>query len=255
AVNFHIGGNLSLNKNKILSLNGEETISDPFILREGEEFNSFYGYVVDGIAKTEEDKQYTFNGNGGIGHLMFKDINHDGIIDEKDRTVLGSSNIPWTYGIRGGFNYKGLSFNFLLQGVQDKIIYIRDWGNRPGDAVALNFWREWWDNRYHAVDNPEGTWPKMDRGGARSGANLTSTFWTHDASYLRLRNVELGYSFPTALVNRYKLSKFRVFFSGKNLLTFTDLIDQIDPERRSNEAANTAFPQTKVVTVGVNVGF
>src|SRR5690606_40626041 len=105
----------------------------------------------------------TLTPNPQVGMMKFKDLNEDGIIDDKDRTVLSSGNIPYTFGLAGGVAYKGFSLSFLFQGVQGKDIFVRDWGNRPGNAGQTNFWREWWDNRYSAVSNPEGTWPVMSR--------------------------------------------------------------------------------------------
>ena len=255
-VNFNIGGNIAYNQNKILSLNLEETVIDPFILRVGEAYNSYYGYVQDGIMKDASEKNYTMNGN--IGNMKFKDLSGpngvpDGKIDDKDRTILGSANIPYSYGINGGVNYKRFNFSFLLQGVQGKQLYLKDWGNRPGDGAVMNFWAEWWDNRYDAVNNPEGTWPTMAR--SNPGAGVTSSFWIHDASYLRLRNVELGYTFTDKFTSRLGLGKARVYVAGQNLLTFTNLIKQVDPERRALEASNTTYSQVKLVTAGFNITF
>ncbi|MFC3199828.1 SusC/RagA family TonB-linked outer membrane protein [Parapedobacter deserti] len=253
---FQIGGNLSYNKNNVVSLRGEEVLSSPFILREGEEFNSFYGLVFDGIIKdsTELATVPAPNRNAlEIGSMKFKDINGDGKIDDKDRMVLGSSNIPYAFGINGAFTYKGLSIAFLLQGVKGKTIFVRDWGNRPGDGAIMNFWREWWDNRYDAVNNPEGTWPVLNRSAPGSGE--TSTFWLHDASYLRLKNIELGYTLPTKWLSSTGITDVRIFAAGQNLLTFTPLIKQIDPERRADVSRNVSYPQLKVMTFGFNVSF
>ncbi len=253
---FQIGGNLSYNKNNVVSLRGEEALSSPFILREGEEFNSFYGLVYDGIIKdsTELATVPVLTRNGlEIGSMKFRDMNEDGKIDDKDRVVLGSSNIPYAYGINGTFAYKGFSVAFLLQGVKGKTIYVRDWGNRPGDGAVMNFWREWWDNRYDAVNNPQGSWPVLNRSAPGSGE--TSTFWLHDASYLRLKNIELAYSLPTTWLSRARIAHARIFVAGQNLLTFTPLIKQIDPERRANVSRNVSYPQLKVMTCGFNVSF
>lgn len=250
--NFYIGGNIGYNQNKVLSISGEEIIANPFILREGEAYNAYYGLVADGIVRNTAELQYAKSG-AGIGNMKFKDINGDGKIDDDDRTILGSSNIPYDYGINGGFTYKNFNLSFLLQGVQGKQIYIKDWGNRPGDGAVMNFWAEWWDNRFDPVNNPEGTWPIMAR--SNPGAGDVSSFWIHDASYLRLRNIELGYNLSDKFASRLKIAKARIYVAGQNLLTFTKLIKQIDPERRSTEASNTTYSQVKTITAGLNFSF
>ena len=252
---FQISGNFSYNENEILSLRGEETVSGVYILREGVPFNSFYGLVYDGIFQDAADiaNSPTLTPNPQVGMMKFKDLNEDGRIDDKDRTVLSSGNIPYSFGLAGGVAYKGFSLSFLFQGVQGKDIFVRDWGNRPGNAGQTNFWREWWDNRYNAVNNPEGTWPVMSR--SSPGANETSTFWIHDASYVRLKNIELGYGLPQKLLAKARISTARIFVGGQNLLTFTPLIKQIDPERRADLTSNAVFPQVKVITAGFNFTF
>ncbi|MBN8879298.1 MAG: TonB-dependent receptor [Sphingobacteriales bacterium] len=253
-VQINAGLNVSYVKNRVENLNTREAINGKFILREGEPINSFFGYVYDGLFRDSAELQmypwYSVSGPK-IGAMRFRDINKDGLINEADRTILGSANTPFTYGLTGGIAWKGVDFSFLLQGVEGKDMYIYDNGNRPGNAGNSNYWKEWWTNRYDPVENPNGQWPAMIRNSSEPAA--TSSFWLHDASYLRIKNIELGYSFPITLIKKAKLSSARIYVSGQNLFTFSSLIKQLDPERDNTTIVNTSYPQTKIITFGLNV--
>lgn len=252
-VNINAGVNVGFVRNRVENLNTREAVSGKFILREGEPINSFFGYVYEGLFRDSADLQaypkYSLSGPK-IGAMRFRDVNKDGAISEADRTVLGSANTPYTYGITGSLSYKGIDFSFLLQGVQGKDMYIYDNGNRPGNAGNSNYWKEWWDNRYDPAENPGGNWPAMIRNSSEPAA--TSSFWIQDASYLRVKNLELGYSLPASILKKVKLSAFRLYVSGQNLFTFSKLIKQLDPERNNTVVVNTAYPQTKILSFGLN---
>ena len=256
AWNYNIGFNVAYVKNKIVDLATRQAISDKFILREGDAIGSYYGYIYEGLFRDSADlKTYPpFSTNGlKIGAMRFRDVNGDGVINPDDRQVIGSANTPYTFGLSGGSAFKGFDFNFLFQGVKDKYIYLYDSGNRPGNAANANFWKEWWDNRFDPVENPDGTWPVLK--GTSPEAAETSTFWLHDASYIRLKNIELGYSLPQKILTRLHISNLRFYAAGQNLLTFSNLIKQVDPERASTRTDNQSYPQVKVISFGFNSSF
>ncbi len=85
------------------------------------------------------------------------------------------------------------------------------------------------------------------------GASASSSFWINDASYLRVKNVEIGYTIPRHLLQKARIANFRVYAAAQNLVTFSKLIKQLDPERRNTVVQNTSYPQTKLITVGVNL--
>lgn len=257
---YNLGFNVSYVKNKIEKLNQQESIygtNGRFILREGEAINSYYGYVSNGLFRDSSDiaKYPKFSTNGfQLGTLRFNDADGNGVINPDDRRVLGNANTPWTYGITGNVSYKGFDASLLLQGVKGKKIYIYDFGNRPGNAGNSNFWKEWWDNRYDQVNNPTGTWPVLKRNAPEVG-QTTNTFFLQDASFLRVKNIELGYSLSKSFLSKIRFRTARIYVSGQNLFTFSKLIKQIDPERNALVEQNNTYPQTKVMTVGINAGF
>ncbi|MFD1630138.1 SusC/RagA family TonB-linked outer membrane protein [Pseudopedobacter beijingensis] len=266
-LNYHIGVNYARNTNEIVSLLGPEAIQGPFITRIGAPFNSIYGYVYDGIIKNAGELATTpvLGGENNrssmkIGAMKFKDISGpdgvpDGIIDFHDRTTLGASQIPYELGLTGGVSYKGFDLSFLFYGVKGKQIYVRDYGNLPGTSIHANFWEEWWDNRYSATDNPEGTWPVFTSNGNNLGVGEVSSFWVHNADFIRLKNLEFGYTMSDKFSAKVGVNRLRFYFSGQNLLTFTSLIKQVDPERFSRQMNNQTYPQVRMLTGGVNISF
>ena len=252
-ISYHGALNVSYNKNNVLAID-EPLIQNPFLVIAGEAFNSYYGLIYDGIIKDKAELDTVpvlTTTRLEVGSMKFKDLNGDGKIDANDRTILGSSNIPYEYGVSGGIAYKGIALNFLLHGVRGKQIYIKDDANSPNAPALTNFWKEWWDNRYDAANNPNGTWPVLMDGAP--GANEVSSFYVHNASFLRLKNVEIGYSFHPDVVQNLGINGLRLYLAGQNLLTFSPLIKQIDPERKSRTTDNRRYPQAKIMTFGVNL--
>lgn len=257
-LNYNVGFTYARNTNEVVALEIPETIAAPFILTTGIPFNSIYGYVYDGIIKDANELATvpilggeTNRSNYKIGAMKFKDLNNDGVIDYQDRTVLGSSQIPHEFGVTGGIRFKGFDMSFLLYAVKGKQIYIRDWGNLPGTHIQSNFWSQWWDNRYDPVSNPEGTWPVFSR--TALGSDQVSSFWVHNADFMRLKNLEVGYTLQPKTLARLGVSNLRVYFSGQNLFTLTNLIKQVDPERFSRQTNNATYPQVKMFTAGLNI--
>jgi TonB-linked SusC/RagA family outer membrane protein len=252
-VEFFVGLNGAYNKNQVASASGEAMITQPFIMVGRQPFNSYYGFVYEGIVKdSSELNAPALTGKSlQLGSMKFKDLNGDSIINDQDRTVIGSSNIPYELGLTGGITYRGFDMNFLFQAVLGKKIYLKDWGNRPVYSETNTFWEEWWYNRYDPVNNPDGTWPAIRQNAV--GVEEVSTFWLHDASYLRLKNIEIGYSLPNPMVKKLYLTGVRFYVAGQNLFTFSPLIKQVDPERGARTTKNSIYPQIKLITAGVNI--
>lgn len=250
---FNVGGIMSYVRNKVVDLKGITAISGSNILKEGEDLNAFYGYKTNGIFRTQEEvNAYPFYTTGfRLGSLRYVDTNNDKKVDDNDRTVIGTGSTPYTFGFSGGLSYSNFDLNFLFQGVQGKSVYLQDWGNRPGNAAIINFWEEWYTNRFEPTKNPNGTWPAF----GRSVPILVSDFYVQDASYIRLKNLEIGYTLPQGILRKAGINSFRIYATGQNLLTFTSLIKQVDPERAARQQGNVNYPQTRIYTAGINVLF
>jgi TonB-linked SusC/RagA family outer membrane protein len=234
-----------------------ETIGGTTIIRVGQPFNAYYGYRKIGIFQTAEEvaaapKQFGSNITKP-GDIRYEDISGadgkpDGIVDARDREVIGNPYPRWMYGFTAGFEYKGFDLNAIFQGVSKLDRIFNSNGQLPleGDRNnALSYWIDRW-----TPDKPSATLPRV---GGINNAQF-SDFYVEDVSYLRLRNIELGYSLPMDISKKAGIQKLRIFVSGLNLITFTKL-ENFDPERASGGSTDQLTPLYKVFTTGINLKF
>lgn len=255
-----VNGNVTwMADNKVTGLgpDGRETIAGNTIIRVGQPFNAYYGYKVLGIFQTPEEvaaapKQFGSNLTKP-GDFKYADVSGpagkpDGIIDANDRVVIGNPYPRWMYGFNIGFDYKGFDLNTIWQGVNklDRVLNQNGQGPMPDDRNnALTYWINRW-----TPDKPSTTLPRL--GGVNN--TVLSTFYIEDVSYLRMRNIELGYTLPTNIGKKAGIQKLRVFVSGQNLLTITKM-KNFDPERATGAATDRNVPLYKVFTTGINLKF
>jgi len=265
--------NFSTNKNEVMSLNeGNEPIYSSgsagvrHVTRVGDPIGSYYGYVTDGIYQTQADIDNapidTQAPNAGPGDIRFKDINGDGEITPDDRTVTGSYFPDFTWGINNSFSYKNVDFSFLIQGVEgNEILNLTSRHMKNGEANFNSYaiFNERWKS---AADPGNGYMPRADRESGNHGNNSRpSSFQVEDGSFVRLRNVTLGYTLPIDNLFGGSIQRLRFYVTGTNLLTVTDYLGY-NPEV-SNISTNSltpgedygAFPLTQSFTMGVNLKF
>ncbi|MCC5929456.1 MAG: TonB-dependent receptor [Cyclobacteriaceae bacterium] len=250
-----IGGNVTrMADNKVTSLGegGEETITNSNIIRIGEPFQAFFGYRVEGVFQTQEEVdgapvQFGSNLNRP-GDLRYADINGDGVIDADDRVVIGNPFPRWLYGFNTNLSYGNFDFNAIFQGVGriDRLMM----GNGQLPMVdernnALSYWINRW-----TPENPSEDLPRL--GGINN--QLVSDFYIEDMSFLRLRNIEIGYTIPKVFSERLMIQRARIFIGAQNLLTFTK-VKNFDPERQRGINTERSAPLYKVYTAGINLKF
>ncbi|HAI84475.1 MAG TPA: hypothetical protein DCL43_12480 [Chitinophagaceae bacterium] len=260
-VNYSVGGSVSkFADNKVTSLGdrGLESIDGFSIVRLGLPFRAYYGYQAIGIFQTADEvtnspQQFNNPALTKPGDIKYADLSGpngkpDGLINAFDRTVIGNPYPSWIYNFNTNLNYKGFDVSILFEGIGnvDRILY--DNGQLPFEGDRNNV-LSYWINRWTPT-NPSATLPRL---GGYSNAEISS-FYIQDASYLRLRNLELGYSLPTSIIKRFSLTKLRIYASGQNLLTFTKL-ENFDPERARGRGTDQNVPLYKVYTFGLNVKF
>ena len=213
-----------------------------------------FGYATDGFfnSQKEIDDWYDQSGIGSlpkVGDLKYKDINGDGIISEEDQMPIGHPEMPeWTFGGALSLRYKNFDFSMMWQGVANRSYLLV--GQRIWETYNFNEWHKeaWTQERFDA--GLPITYPRLDPG---SGASKqVSDFWYADGSYIRLRNLEVGYSIPEKLSGKIGASGVRIYANGLNLLTFDKYpVKYQDPEQ-NNELL---YPVFKAYNVGLNVTF
>ena len=271
---YGIGFNLSDVKNSIVDLAGNSPDLSGYQVRMvGYPIDAFYGYVAEGLMtpedfKISDTKNHVYSlpkipvilGNDyQPGDIKYKDISGpdgkpDGrITPEYDKIVLGS-NIPrYTYSFRGDLAWKGLDFSFVIQGVGKCDGYLAGSARHAFQDMAA-YPQKVHLQRYNVVTNPDpnAAYPRLTYN-TGFNQNTFSTYWMEDASYLRLKNVQLGYTFPEKWMKKARIDKMRLYLSGDNLLTFSKFFYAYDPETPVSKGGY--YPQIKTVVMGLNITF
>jgi hypothetical protein len=185
------------------------------------------------------------------GDIKYADLNGDGKVDANDRTFIGNNFPRYEYSLNLSVTYKNFDLSLFFQGVGKKSTYLTGTGAYPFYAAdyipgILEIHKDYW-----TPNNPNAAFPRLLPSIGVNGSN--SSFWVKDASYLRLKNVNLSYQIPTTLLNKVHLRSAKIFISGQNLLTFTKLYKGFDPEITTQDAQ--FYPLMKTFTAGVNVNF
>lgn len=262
-LSIRVGANASYLKNKLISYGNDQgwanldsfqgtgTISRA---ENGEPFPFFYGYKTDGILQNqaEADEYNRINGTAlKPGDVRYVDVDGSGSVDENDRTKIGKGMPDWTYGLNLNATWRGFDFYIFFQGVCGNDIFD---ATRRTDALSSNL-PAYMLNRWTG----EGSTNSMPRFVRGDGYNWQSSdLLVHDGSYLRLKNIQLGYTLPENLTRRVSISKFRVYVAAENLKTWTKY-HGFDPEISSGGTSlgidYGVYPQARVWTVGCNLAF
>lgn len=268
-VNYNLVFNLSDSRNKIIDLGTSEPTLSNNIRREGDPIDAYYGYLTDGLAQIDDFGGVDDNGKyiepkfaipkaaesiTQPGDIKYRDISGpegipDGEIDEYDKVVFGDPYPHYTYSLRGELQWKGWDFSFYFQGVGQVNGYLQDEARHcfinDYSIPKVEHLDRWTPN------NPDATYPRLYQ--AQSHNLLFSDYWLEDASYLRLKNVQLGYSIPKKILNRWNVDGLRLYVSADNLLTFTKYFGAYDPEVR--ESSGDVYPQVKTYVFGLVLTF
>lgn len=267
---YNIGGNFTFIDNKVVKFKGDErSISGANLIQEGYAINTQYILLTDRILQTDADLQlvqqmidnapinpdtgnpvdpFAAYGTPQLGDLLYKDTNGDGVINDDDRVAVGNGTAPRiTYGFNLGFDYKGFDFSVLLQGnAGNKVVWTDNyytpnvrWGYQINQEIADGRWVEGrTDAKYPRL------LPYTDTRNSRN-----SDFWLQDKSFMRVKNIQLGYTLPNSISERFAVQNLRVFGSLENFWTFTSY-KGFDPE-----VSGTQYPTMKQAVFGLSLTF
>lgn len=270
---FGVTANMAYNKNEILDLGSEdaneEGMSDPNngnMRREvGRALSTYYAYKTNGFFSSDAEAQawmdkyagqpgYPF-GNRKFkgGDLIYQDTDGDGKITAKDRTFIGSTNPKVTFGLTLNAGYKGFDLSMVFSGAAGvrRLINQEATGYFLGDdSHPATVWLDAW--------TPENLNAKMPRVAYNTtspslSSNVMSDFWIQNASYLRMKNLQFGYTLPKKVLSSVGIQNVRFYYSVENLFTIHNMLINVDPEIPSERASN--FPLTQTHAFGVNVTF
>jgi TonB-dependent starch-binding outer membrane protein SusC len=265
AFTYSLGGNIAFVSNEVVSLGeggdpvltGRVQSANATVARTevGRPIASFYGFVTDGIFQTSEEvAAHAFqNEQTAPGDIRFKDLNGDGVIDIQDQTFIGNPTPDFTYGFNADFAFRGFDLSLFVLGSQGNDIYnatVRydfTYVNRP--VSVLNRWTG------PGTSNDE---PRVNLNDPNQNARVSDRF-LEDGSFIRLKNIQLGYSLPNSVIQKLKIQKFRLYVSAHNLFTFTNY-SGLDPEIGAVTALEIGidrgfYPQSRSFLGGLSVTF
>ncbi len=256
--------NFAYNHNEIKALpKGKDifpTGNDSYVINsEGHPINSFYGYVCDGIFQSQEEiDKHAVQVIGSSkynstqpGDIKFKDLNSDGVINEQDRTFLGSPTPSFSYSMNNTFSIKGFDLEIYFQGVAGNKIYNAARADLEAMKVAQNQLisvLDRWSETNHTNDMPRAVLNDPNKN------TRPSDRYIEDGSYLRLKNITFGYTLPPRLTKKAAMSNVRVYVSAQNLFTITKY-KGIDPEVGASGIDNNVYPISRTITAGLSITF
>lgn len=251
---YEVSGNIAMNRNKITQL--PEEVKNNYggnggtdnIL--GRPINSMYGYVADGLFRTQDEVNNSAEQAGkGLGRIRYADLNNDGIINDQDRTWIGNPNPGFTYGFNVNVSFKNFDVSTFWQGVGDVDVInakkyqtdfwsVDDVGSNKGTRL-LNAW---------SPENPNSTIPALTTVDSNA-ENRFSTYYVESGSYLKLRLLQVGYTLPKEISELYKMTNFRLYASVQNLWTIkSKSFTGVDPETPA-----FGYPLPLTFNFGVNI--
>lgn len=270
--NWTTNFNVSFNKNKVLKLSttGDKIFdgeNDSNVTMVGKPVGVFYGRVYQGVYKNwEEIKALAADPNSGLafdpktipGDMKFVDLDGNGVVDDDDRTIIGSPHPKFIFGMTNSFSFKNFKLNVLLTGQYGNKIYnytIHPMGRGTNSNVIKAL-----VNRYVSEEQPGDGWHPAIKSGASTDRNKFSTYQLEDGSYLRFRNVSLSYDVPKKLIMKSALQSLTFSVNADNLYTFTNYTGQ-NVEANSNSRATalgldfTSYPSPRTFTFGISATF
>lgn len=246
---YDVSGNITYAKSEVIFIDEAPSVLE-HQKRTGRPIDTYLLYNVIGIFRSEDElDDYPHFAGAKPGDLIFEDYNKDGSLTADDMVRTEFSNLPQlTFGLNINVGWKNFDISALFAGQGRVRQYLL-----PESGTIGNFYSSWADNRW-SPSNTNGSYPRVDTraSSSYSGGQYRNNFWLHDASFLRLKNLAIGYNVPESLISRWRISSLRFNLNAFNLFTLTKMKD-FDPEG-SHEGGHF-YPQQRIANFGVNVQF
>lgn len=260
---WNLSANIAYNHNKVTSLgNANETIyggqSNTQVLRVGQPLNSYYMYDAVGVYQTRDDLlRFPRMSNSVLGDVRYRDVNDDGIIDDRDRTLVGKPRPDFTYGLRNSFKYGNWDFSFLFTAqTGGKILSLLGRTiDRPGMGSNLNVLSHWKDMWISEEEPGDGKTPGLFNSNT---GQFYDTRWLYSTDFIKLKNVSVGYSLK---FKKGQVKNLRFTLTGENLLMWDDYSGGFSPEANQGTTATAGnfdygcYPQARTITIGAQATF
>jgi hypothetical protein len=269
--NYSLSANASYNQNKVTNVvsganpiyAGSTGITNGYTATRtvvGEPIGQFYGYQVVGIFQTAaEVASSPTQSNAAPGNFKYQDVNGDGVINSLDRVVLGNPNPRFNYGFNSTFEYKNFDLALDFQGVAGVEVYNANIAFRYGNE---NYTKDFFDNRWHGAGT-SNTYPAANVGASANSA--PNSFYVENGSYFRIRNIQLGYTLPKSITDKWKMSKVRFYANAQNALNIfgykgfspeiTASTTQNSPSALNAGIDANVYPLFATYNFGINVTF
>ncbi len=263
-VDLTVRGNMTYYKNEIIERDEESQVY-PYLYQKGYRVDQVKGLIAEGLFADYDDIRTSPKQSWGTvqpGDIKYRDVNGDGVVNDNDKVAIGATTRPsLIYGVGVSAAWRGFDVNVLFQGagkstypIYGKCVFAfseNDWGQ---------IFKGMLDDRYVDADtaaklgipaneNPNASYPRLTYG-ANSNNQQTSTYWMRDGRYIRLKNLDIGYTLPKEFVNKLHMNNVRIYVTGTNLLTWSKF-DMWDPETTNPRGED--YPLPKSVTVGLTV--
>jgi len=258
AMSHSITANLFDSRNEVVNTQGKEWINGydiNTIIREGYPINSYYGYRSDGFYQTDEEAAEGPHLEGvtpKAGDIRYIDKDGDNLIKANDdRFVLGNSFPRYSFGLNYATRIQGFDFSMFWQGVGQRSVWLRGESveafHNSNEGPVFDFHIDRW-----TPTNTDASYPRLTVGSESTNNAAKSDFWINNGAYLRLKNVQLGYTLPKSLTQKISINSLRVFLSGHNMFTFSEMIGGWDPETTASSGGRI-YPLARVASIGLSL--
>lgn len=250
---YNIGLNATYIDNKVTKFQ-KGAPDQTYLIREGYSYRTLYGFKAEGIYQTAQEASEHMFANSykpKAGELKYTDVNGDGKLGFEDKQELGNTIPKLTFGLTSKFQFMGFDLNLLFQGIGMANMYTQDpltnvsWENRNLNVM----WRDAWTPDNTGTNIPairyNNTWNSQ-----------VSSFWVHDISFLKLKNLQLGYNLPENLLSSMGVQNIYFYVNAQNVFTIVSKdYDGWDPERNTFTSSSNMYPVPRIMSLGINLNF